>query len=124
MLLQSVVEWLAEQVCKTSRLPGLESTSLKDMLQWAGEQPHMHCRSPRHCSQCAARLGGAAAWPLLSLCRNFVCVLQEAAEAEPVHGIPGLLLADGELLEEQKTSARLQHSTSTVGRSVQLQVAE
>ena len=38
MLLQSVVEWLAEQVCKTSRLPGLESTSLKDMLQWAGEQ--------------------------------------------------------------------------------------
>ena len=54
-------------------------------------------------------------------CRLSACavIVQEAAEAEPVHGIPGLLLADGELLEEQKTSFKLQHSASTVGRSLQ-----
>ena len=38
VLLQSAVERLTDQVCKTLRLPDLETTSLQDMIQWAGEQ--------------------------------------------------------------------------------------
>ena len=84
----------------------------------------MHCRRPSHRSIRAARLHSVAALPPVSLRWKLVCVLQEAAEAEPVHGIPGLLLADGELLEEQKDPAKLRHSTSSVGRSVRLQSAD
>ena len=65
-------------------------------------EPDMHCRRPSHRSIRAARLHSVAALPPVSLRWKLVCLLQEAAEAEPVHGIPGLLLADGELLEEQK----------------------
>ena len=122
MLPQSAVERLTEEVCKTSRLPGLETAGLEDMLQWAGEQLQQMQEtvavSVRSTSQtCIA--GAPAALPPVSLCWN-QCMLQEAAEAQPVHGIPGLLLAGGELLEEQKTLYKLQHSTSTVGRSVQV----
>ena len=130
VLLQGAVERLTEQVCKTSRLPGLESTGLEDMIQWAGEQLQQMQETVSVSVQSASQICIAGAQVLhdwvvqlhchLSACAGTCtqCVLQEAAEAEPIHGIPGLLLADGELLEEQKTSFKLRHSTSTVGRSV------